>query len=157
MSASDILKILGTHDRIYYRPYSPRDIVISVGIPPEKLDAWDFVWARYNKPQVKRFGNLGGRGVFVPNIDKSGILEIGVMQSSVDCGVMDIMELMGIAIPITVVDVGTAGTSGVIATSCRRVETPEWRRDAMLGIVLFTYEASFMSISWGIQLPGAEE
>lgn len=157
MSAADILKILGGHSGIYYRPYSPKDIVISVGIPPEKLGAWDFIWARYNKPQVKLFKSLGGRGTFAKNTDKSGIIEIGVMQSSIDCGMMDIMELMGIAIPISIVDIGTGGTSGVLATSCRRVETPEWRRDAMPGITLFTYEASFMSISWGVQLPGLEE
>jgi hypothetical protein len=156
MSAADILKILGTHDGIYYRAYSPKDIVISLGIPPENLGAWDFVWARYNKPQVKRFPNLGGRGTFVNNKDKSGIIEIGVAQSSVDCGMMDVLEALGIAIPITVIDAGTAGTSGVLATSCRRVETPEWRRDAMPGIIPFTFEATFMTISWGVQLPGGE-
>lgn len=153
MSATDILNLLGGHDGLYYRPYSPNDIVISAGLPPVLVSGWDYVFAHYNKPQTKRFGNLGGRGRFVNNIDKSGIIEIGILQGAIAGGILDVLSSVGIAIPIVLIDIGSGGTSGVLATSCCRVETPEWRREAIPGIIPFTFEATFMAISSGIQLP----
>jgi hypothetical protein len=153
MSATEILKLLGGHDGLYYRAYSPTDIVISAGIPPILISGWDYVFARYNKPQIKRFPNLGGRGRFVNNIDKSGIIEIGILQGAIAGGILDILSSIGIAIPILLIDIGSGGTSGVLSTSCCRTETPEWRREAIPGIIPFTFEATFMTISSGIQLP----
>jgi hypothetical protein len=156
MSASDILNILTGHDGLFYRPYSPSDIIITAGAPPVCVGGWDYVWARYNNPQNKRFPNLGGRGVFVSNTDKSGLLEIGILQGMISGGALDILDTAGVAVPIVVLDKGSGGTSGVVATACRRVSTPEWRRQKLPEIVPFTFEVTHMEISWGLQLPEEE-
>lgn len=152
MSAADIFKILTGHDGIFYRPYSPADVVVSVGAPPDKLTAWDYVLAYHKNPQKKLFQSLGGGGCSANNLNKSGIIELGILQSSIDCGLLDILDQAGIPIPIICVDKGTGGTSGFTALTSQRVDTPKWRRALKAGVIQFTFETNELQIDWGVQL-----
>jgi hypothetical protein len=153
MGMSDVIKMMGGHDGLYYRPYSVTDVKISVGFIPKLMGAWHYVMAKHNAPQNKRFGSLAGSGVFVGNQNKSGIIEIGMLDGTLDAAISDIFNAVDIAFPIAVIDIGTAGTSGIIALACKRVETPEWRRDALPDITTFTFEAHHLEMSWGLRIP----
>jgi len=152
MSAADIFKILSGHDGIFYRPYSPTDVVVSVGAPPDKLTAWDYVLAYHKHPQKKVFQSLGGGGCSVNNINTSGIIEVGILQSSTDCGLLDLLDQIGIPMPIICVDKGTGGTSGFTTLGASRVDTPKWRRALKAGVIQFTFETNALQIDWGVQL-----
>lgn len=153
MSIQDVIRILGTHNGRYFRPYDPRNVLINAGAPPVKLDGWNYVFAQHNKAQRKRFSSLGGGGCWARNSNTSGTVEIGFLQGHVSIGALEVLDTMDISIPFVVVDTGTGGTSGFVASNCRRVETPQWRREKLAGITIFTFETKTLDISWGLQLP----
>lgn len=153
MAAADILNILnGGHSEEYVK-YSPKDVIITAGIPGQKITGWHYVTAYHNAPQRKLWPNLGGRGVFTPNVNQSGIIEIGIIHGAVSGGALEIIDAAGIPVPIVIADICTGGTSNVLSTSCMRVGNPRWRRSNRLDIVSYQFAATFLSISWGVQLP----
>jgi hypothetical protein len=95
---------------------------------------------------------LGGNGVFVGNQNKSGIIEIAVLSGTITVGGLQVMELTGIPFPIIATDKATGGTSGFVASACRRVSTPEWRRAKFPNFEIFTYATPSLIISEGIRL-----
>jgi hypothetical protein len=156
MSLESLLKALADHspsEEIVYTPYRITDNKITYGIPPIQICGLDHISARHNFPQTGLFMSLTGAGVFASNRNQSGIIEIGLLDGSISCGGIEAMALTGIPFPIAIVDVSSAGTSGVLATACRQVETPEWRREATAGVAVYTFKTPRLIMSHGFHLP----
>jgi len=153
---SDLVKIMASKNlvpEIAYLPHSISDIKIIYGVPPVPIIGLNYIWAKHNVPQVKLFKCLTSSGVFGSNLNTSGIIEIGILDGSLSCGGIQIMGLTGIPFPIIVTDLNSGGTSTVVATACRQAGTPEWRKEAFVGVQIFTFETPRLLISQGIKLP----
>lgn len=135
-----------------FRPYDIRRTVITYGIPPIPLRGIQYVFARHNVQQNKLIMGLSGQGVFVSNQNQSGIIEFGILNGSVACAEIELMELTGIPMPIVLTDLDTDGTSTVLASGCRRTGSPEWRRELLPGIDVYTFETPLLLISDGLRL-----
>lgn len=153
MSASLIKKIKELFgNRVNYRPYNIRSTEIMYGTPPTPILGLAYVFARHNRPQTKLIMGFTGTGPFVSNNNSSGIIEIGIMTGSASCAGIEVMDLTGIPFPIIVTDKDSGGTSTVVASACRRTDTPEWRRDKLPGISIFTFSTPRLLISDGLRL-----
>jgi len=62
------------------------------------------------------------------------------------------MDFTGIPFPIAVTDLDSAGTSTVIASACRLIGTPEWRRSRLPGIKIYTFGTPMLKISDGLRM-----
>jgi len=142
----------GALDRVIYVPYNIKDTKLFVGIPPTLIIGLDYVFARYNEPRWKRIKGVNGKSRFAKNKDDSGIIEFGIIGGSLSCGVIQLLEELQIPFPISIQDFSSAGTSFVLADSCVRVDTPEWRREATVGLQVYTFETNTLAISNGIRL-----
>ena len=140
-------------EEVDYLPWNIRDVEIFYGTPPVPVHGLEYVFARHNRAQTKRVGSLTGKGCYVNNINKSGIIEFATLRGTVTGGGVEIAEATGIAFPMNIVDKSSGGTSQVAALSCRRVGTPEWRRDEFPGLAIFTFECDNLVISEGVRLP----
>jgi len=155
-SIKQIAKLLGDKDlleTIAYAPYKFTDNKVLFGAPPTPLIGLDFITARHLNPQRKRFQCLTGRGVFASNINTAGVIEVGIMTGSLSQGLIEVMQATGIPYPIIIQDISSGGTSSVIATACQLVETPEWKRELMTGVTVYTFESARLFINHGIKLP----
>ena len=139
-------------DKVNYKPYDLRDTVIMYGVPPVPIKGLEYVYAQHMQPRTKLVMSLTGDGVFVGNQNQAGIIEIDIMTGSVSCAGIEVMELTGIPFPMAITDKSTAGTSTVLASACRRVGTPEWRREAFPGISVFTFATPRLLISDGLRM-----
>jgi hypothetical protein len=156
MGLEALINTLAKHeplDQLAYLPYSINDVAVAFGAPPAPIVSLDYVFARHNAPQNKMFSSLTGSGVFVVNANQSGIVEFGIMNGSISAGVIEVAQTLGIPFPITITDLSSGGTSSVLATACREVETPEWRREAFPGVRVYTFETPRLLIFHGIRLP----
>jgi len=154
MSAA-LAKIIGafTGDIIAYLPYDINDTKIFYGVPPVKMGGFDFVSARHTNPQSQLVMSLGGGGVFVENINKAGVIEIGLLNGALSAAAIQIMELTGIPTPITITDLSSKGTSTVFGAACKLIGTPEWRRDLQPSLTIYTFECPNLLVSQGVRLP----
>lgn len=156
LSAKDVARILGgqeLNEFINYTPYDFSKVTISVGVPPMPIIGLDYVSARFINPRKKRFQCLTGRGVFASNTNTAGVIEFGILGGSLSQGVVEIIELTGIPYPIIINDSTTGGTSSVVASACQQVSTPEWKRGAVPGLTIYTFETTRMFINHGLRLP----
>lgn len=156
MSATAIAKLLGKFDQLQqidFLPYSINDIDIKYGVPPVPVIGLHRVSARYQNNQKKLFKSLTGGGVFASNANQSGFIEFEILNGSPTCGGVQLMSLTGIPFPITVVDLNSGGTSTVISSACQQTVTPEWRKEATPGTIIYTFETPRLLISQGVRLP----
>lgn len=121
-------------------------------MPPVPFIGLQYVYVQHNSPQTRLFMGLSGHGVFVENKNSSGIIEIGLLSGSVSIAGIQVLELTGIPFPIAITDLDSGGTSTVVASACRRVSTPVWRRQAMPGIEVITLATPQLIISEGLRL-----
>lgn len=140
-------------DEIALNHYSFTDSKVLLGVPPAPLIGLDYVSVRYAAPQTKRFQCLSGQAIFASNVNRSGVVEVGMMAGSLTQGYIDVQELLGIPYPIIIEDNKSGGTSQVIANQCRLVETPEWKRQAVPGLTIYTFETAEIAVAHGIRLP----
>ena len=135
-----------------YRPYSIKSTEILIGLPPFPVIGLQYVFARHNATQKRLIMGLSGQGVHVANRNQSGVIELGILQGSVTGAGIQVIELTGIPYPIAMVDTDTGGTSSVLAVDCQRVGTPEWRREALPGIDVYTFDTPALILSDGLRL-----
>jgi len=152
-TVASLLGLFPATGRIDYTPYDFRDVSVLFGAPIVELRGLDYVLARHNAPQTKRFQCLRGGGVFVSNVNSSGIIEIGVMGGSVSQGQIELMQATGIPYPVIIQDKSSGGSSQVIATACQLVQTPEWKRAAVPETVVYTFETTRLFVAHGVRLP----
>ncbi|MCP4709222.1 MAG: hypothetical protein GY869_11405, partial [Planctomycetes bacterium] len=101
MGAVELIKsIVGADGEVNYEPWSMDDVKIFYGIPPIRVRGFEYVIARHNFPQWKLVMSLTGSGVFVPNNNKSGTIEIGILNGSASVAGVDIIQLTGIPFPL---------------------------------------------------------
>lgn len=120
--------------------------------PPVPIVGWDYFAASHTSAQSKHVASFGTAGVFVSNLNSAGIIEIGIMSTSISCGAIELIDATGAAFPINAVET-TAVMSFVAGTACRKIEVPEWRRELMPGLSVYRFEASRLIISTGVRLP----
>lgn len=152
MAFTDIIKSLGDYgapNRINYKPYDFQKIQVLAGVPPAPIHGLDFVIAYHNNPQSKLFGCLTGNGAFVANRNHRGIIEFGLQSDCVSAAVLQMLDFTGIPIPLAIIDLTTTGFSSVVASACRRVGTPRFRRRANPELQIYTFEAERLLISIG--------
>jgi hypothetical protein len=137
---------------INYRPYNIKNTQFLYGAPPVPITGLQYVFAKHDYAQTKLVKCLTGKGIFVSNQSKSGLIELALMQGSPTCAGIQIVDFTGIPFPILITDLDSGGTSTVIASACRRVDTPEWRREAMPGLSIFTFATPRLLISDGLRL-----
>lgn len=139
-------------DDINYVPYNFKDMLVSVGTPPVPIRGLHYILSRHDRPQTKYVPSLAGPGPFVANQNMSGTIELGIMSGTVSGAAIQVIDTLGIPFPISIVDAKSGGTSAVVASACRRVGTPEWRRGAVLGIDTYTFRTARLLLSDGIRL-----
>ncbi len=144
---NDVLK-----DRVDFLPYNLRDVLVLYGVPPTPIKGLGYVFARHNRSQTRLVMGLSGKGVYLNSKNKSGIIEFATMTGSGTGGIVQLFELTGIPMPIIVQDIASGGTSLATAPSCRRIGTPEWRREKFPGVDIFTFACDNLVISDGVRL-----
>lgn len=156
ISADQLAKLLGVHPeslQLELLAYSFNDTKVLIGAPLKPLLGLEYVSARHLNPQTKRFQCLSGRGVFASNTNQAGIIEIGLLRGSPAQGSIELAQLSGIPYPIIMQDIASGGSSQVVATACQMTSTPEWKREAVPGVNVFTFETTRLFIAHGLQLP----
>jgi len=154
VSTSSLIKAIKDvfGDSIQYVPYDLRSTTIMVGMPPVPIKGLVYIVARHNNPQTRYVKSLTGHGVYVANNDRSGTIELGIVRGTVSCAAIQVTDLVGVPYPIAITDTATGGTSSVLAASCRRVGTPEWRRAALPDLAVYTFAADKLIISDGLMM-----
>lgn len=152
--SADLIKSINEFfgDRLNYKPYNIRTTDILYGTPPVPIKGWQYLAAKHDAPQTRLVKSLTSGGVFVSNQCSAGTIEIGLLANSVSVAAIQVIELLGIPFPILVND-KDAILSTVVASACRRVDTPEWRRESTPGINVFTFATPRLLISDGLRLP----
>ena len=152
MTANLLRKINDLVGDVNYIPYNITDTVVLLGTPQVPITGMEYVFARHDAPQTIMVKSLNGKSVFVDNNNKTGTIEFGLLAGTLANGQIEILNLTGIPFPINIVDTKTGGTSRVLGTACKLVATPEWRREALPGINIYTFQCTRLSISHGIRL-----
>lgn len=156
IGTDQLLRVLGLaplRDDMDLSPYRFTDTKVIVGVPPLPLVGLEYVAARHLNQQTKRFQCLSGRGVFTGNVNTAGVVEIGMLRGSPSQGLITQAQLTGIPYPINMVDIGSGGSSQVLATGCQLIDTPEWKREALPGVNVYMFETTRLFVAHGIQLP----
>lgn len=138
--------------RLDYVPYNIKDTKIMVGVPSVPIVGLEYIFAKHFQWRTKMRMSLTGRGIFTSNRSSSGMIEVAVLSESASSAAMQTYGLTGVNIPISATDIKTAGTSFFIASNCRLVNTPEWRRAASPGLAIFTFHTPRLLISNGLRL-----
>ena len=138
---------------LHYLPYDISKVDVSYGTPPNVVKGLEYVFARHFNPQTQMVMSLTGKGVFVGNNNMSGVIEFAVLGESVSSGMVQLSELAGIPFPIFITDRTTGGTSFVIGTACRQVATPDWRRELLPNLNIYTFSTPRLIMSNGVRLP----
>ena len=152
---SNLIRQLGLLDagRVHYVPYNFKDdIRITVGTPPVPIVGRESISAGFLNTPTKLIKGLNASGVFVANRNLSGFIELVLMDGSISGGAIQAMEILGIPFPITAVDKQSGGTSRILGTKCRRVNTPTWRRAGRPGRLVYTFHTTRMLLFNGIRL-----
>ena len=137
-------------DAVDYVPYDLDNVKIMYGLPPFKVGGFDYVFASRLSPDARLVMSLNNTGVFVNNQNKSGIIEIGLLNGCFSSGLIQIANAVGIPFPVVITDTSTLGTSTVLGTACRAVETPEWRRELFPSLTVYTLWTPRLLISQGV-------
>jgi hypothetical protein len=137
---------------IPYKPYDFSNVSVLVGTPPLRITGLQYIFSRHTAPQTGLVMSLTGGGAFVSNYNQSGIIELGILRGTVSGAAIQMIDLAGIPYPIAITDEASGGTSTVLASGCRRVGTPEWRRSATTGIDVYTFESPRLALSDGLLL-----
>jgi hypothetical protein len=138
---------------IVLTPYDFNDTKVLLGVPPTPLIGLDYISVRHTNRKAKRFQCLTGSATFCSNVCTAGVIELGMLSGSLSQGHIQINDFTGIPFPILILDKSSGGTSTVAGTGCQLIETPEWRRDAVPGLTIWTFEADRLLVSHGIHLP----
>ncbi len=139
--------------KVNYIPYSfADDIRIMVGTPPVRIVGLDSIACGMLNPPSKLVMSLNNTGIFVNNLNQAGFIELTLLDGSFSSGAIQAIEYLGIPFPIAVVDTASGGTSRVLGTACRRVNTPTWRRSLRPGRVVFTFHTPRLLLFNGIRL-----
>ena len=149
-----LIKEISKHfgDFPVYKAHNLREVTFLYGTPPVRIVGLQYVLARHNYQQTIPKQCLTGKGVFLANKNNSGIIELGIMTGSASCAGIQVMDFTEIPFPISVSDGTSGGTSTVVASACRRIGTPEWRREKEPGLTIFTFYATRLLISDGLRL-----
>lgn len=151
MSKDLIRKINDAIGSVNYIPYNITDTSITLGIPQIPITGFQYVWANFDAPQKVMVKSLNGKAIWVSNSNKTGTIEFALLPGTLSNGQIEIMTLTGIPFPISIVDKSTGGTSRVLGVSCQLVSTPEWRRDLMPGLNVYTFATNRLEIFHGIR------
>ena len=138
-------------DEPNYTPYDFSKIEVIVGTPPIILRGIEYLSARHQASQDRLVMGLGGSGTFVSNYNQSGEIEFGIMASTAHTAALEILQMTGVPLPITVIDRTTNGTGLVTATACRRVGTPQWIRRLAPELEIFTYHTPRLLMIGGVR------
>lgn len=143
--------------RINFEPYNFRDdIKVHLGTaPPVPIIGIDSINVAYLHPRAKLISCLTGGATFVSNRNLNGFVEFVMMDGSPSCAAIQALEILGIPYPIAGVDINTGGTSRFLATACRRVNTPQWRKSRRPSRLVFMFHTTRLLISNGVRLPHA--
>lgn len=152
MSMNLIKEINSLVGEVNYSPYNLNDTTVMLGLPQVPMVGLQYCWARFTAPRNRRVQCMTGKGVFVSNLNTSGVMEIALLSGTVSNGHIQAMQLTGIPYPIVMIDGKSGGTSSAIGTACQLVATPEWRRAAFPGLNVYTFETPRLVISQGIRL-----
>lgn len=136
---------------VNYLPYSMADTFMTVGAPPVTVKGLQYVFANRMNRSVGMRMSLNAKGIYLDNQNKSGIVEFAVLSNTVTTGAMELMNLTGIAGPIFITDKSTKGTSTVLGTKAKLIQTPEWRRSKFPNLQIFTYHVASLNISHGVR------
>jgi len=139
-------------NEVDYIPHDIRDVLVLYGLPPVPVYGLEYVFARHNEPQTRLVMSLTGKGVFVPNQNKSGVIEFAVLNGTVTGAGIQIVEMLGMPFPMVITDKSSGGLSTVVALSARLIGTPEWRREALPGLDIYTFACDDLFISTGLRL-----
>ncbi len=139
-------------DNVNYLPYSMANVAAFAGNPYEPIVGLQYIWARHDEPQTTLVMSLNSKGAFLANNNKSGTIEIAVLGESFSAGKLQIADFTGIPFPIFVTDTTTGGTSYVLGSACRRVDTPTWRRNLAPSLNIYTFATERLFISDGVRL-----
>ncbi|MCP4604487.1 MAG: hypothetical protein GY847_28855 [Proteobacteria bacterium] len=151
MSNLELIKsLVGMGTTIHYVPHNITHTNIMYGAPPVSLTGFDSVAAWRNVPSKKRIGSLTGKGLFVTNNNKSGVIEITFLDSTIACVAIEAAGMIGIPFPIIITDSSTK-LALVAGMSCSLVETPQWRRALTPDRVVYHFEATDLTISHGVR------
>jgi len=138
---------------VNYIPYNlKKDTIITYGTPPVPIVGLESFSATYLQPRSKLVMCLTGKGVFVSNQNRSGLIELVLLSGSVSCGAIQALEAVGIPMPLGAIDNKSAGTSFMLGSACRLIQTPPWRRAARPDRVVFTFHTPRLIVSTGIRL-----
>lgn len=151
MSKTLINKINNILGKPNYLPYNITDTVILLGTPQVPMLGVQYVWANYDAPQTTMIKSLNGKSIWVSNNNKTGTIEFALLPGTISNGEIEILTLTGLPFPINIIDKATGGTSRVLANSCRLITTPEWRRDLMPGLNVYTFACNRLDIAHGIR------
>lgn len=151
MSVALIKAIEERVGQLHYAPYNIEDILVSIGLPPVPIVGLHYIIARYNRDRSRLRNDLRGGGVFVNNLNSSGVVEIGLLSESASAATIVTYARAGVAFPIASTDTQTLGTSSIAATECKLIRTPEWRRDRTVGVTVFTFETPRLLVNHGLR------
>lgn len=140
-------------NEIVLTPYDFNDTKVLLGVPPTPLIGLDYISAKLVNRKAKRFQCLTGSATFCNNVNLAGVIELGMLSGSLSQGHIQINDFTGIPFPILIQDNSSGGTSTVVGTGCSLIETPEWRRDAVPGLTIWTFEVDRLLISHGVHMP----
>lgn len=141
--------VIGASNRAAYVPHSMDNVMLGYGLPPNFVAGLHYVFARRNFPPYKMHMSLTGKGVPVPNQNKSGIIEFAVLQDTLSTGTIALLELTGLSWPMFFTDISTNGLTTIFAAKVVRVGTPEKRKGRMPGLDIYTFETDVLLISEG--------
>ena len=153
MSLKDLVAGINniSKDRINFVAYDLRDTLILFGVPPSPIKGVDYVFAQHLNPQNVLIMGLTAKGVFASNLNTSGIIELGLMRGSPAAALIEVTLLSGIPVPISIIDEATSGTSTVLASACRRTDTPQWRRGAVPDLEVYTFSTPRLIMTGGLR------
>lgn len=143
--------ITGDAIEVYYQPYSISDVLLTAGVPPTPLHGIEAIRAIRTVPKTRLQMCLTGSGTFVNNRNLSGQIDITTMKGGKADAVLQLLDMAGIAFPIYCVDRGTDGSAFILGSSCREINTPEWRKSRTNGLTVHTFRVSKLVISGGIR------
>ena len=137
--------------KVHYLPYSIGDTVVLLGTPQVPIEGLQYVWASFDAPQRVMVKSLNAKCIWVPNNNKTGTIEFALLPGTVSNGVVELLTLTGIPFPINILDNSTLGTSRVLGASCQLTTTPEWRREALPGLNVYTFSTNRLDIAHGVR------
>lgn len=146
---STIADLVG--DQPDYVAHNIKNTSIFYGVPPVQIKSWQYFSAKYNHRQNGRIMCLSGKGVFLPNRNMSGIIEIGILSATAECASIELLDLSGVAYPLYATDTKAIG-SFALGTGCKKISVPEWKRSLLPDLAIYRFEVDRLWISTGVRM-----